>query len=71
MTETPTTPNLADDLISGMKQIAQFWGMEERKAYHLASTGQLPGVFRIGKGWFGSKSAARDAVRTKAAGSAR
>jgi predicted DNA-binding transcriptional regulator AlpA len=62
--DNKNTP-LSDDIILGMKEIAAFRGMSERKAYHLASRGLLPGVFKMGKGYFGSKSAARDAVRSK------
>ena len=58
--------DLGHDLLLGMKAIAEFWGMPERKAYYLASRGLLPGVFQLGKQWTGCKSVSRDAVKAKA-----
>jgi hypothetical protein len=57
---------LGDDLLSGIKEISKFWGLPERKTYHLASKRLLPGVFQMGRQWFGSKSAARAGFTAKA-----
>jgi len=69
MTKDTSSDNpLSGDLLEGSKRIAEFFGMPERKAYHLASKGHLPGVFKMGKGLFLSKSAAREAIAKKARG---
>jgi hypothetical protein len=60
---------LGDDLLSGIKEISEFWGLPERKTYHLASKGLLPGVFQMGRQWFGSKSVGRDVIKAKATAS--
>ena len=41
-------PMLADDLLSGVSEIARFIGEEERRAYHLIVTGQLPHLSGVG-----------------------
>jgi hypothetical protein len=58
--------DLGNDLAIGMRAIAGFWGMPERKAYYLASRGLLPGVFQINRQWIGCKSVSRDAIKAKA-----
>jgi len=68
MQNTPKSDDLGNDLVIGMRAIAEFWGMPERKAYYMASKGLLPGVFQLGKQWTGSKSVSRDAVRSRAEG---
>ncbi|WOJ89862.1 hypothetical protein RZS28_00665 [Methylocapsa polymorpha] len=71
ITDRGSSAEIADlgaDLLTGMKEISEFWGMSERKAYHLASKGLLPGVFQMGRQWVGSKSVARDTFRAKARG---
>lgn len=35
-------PALADDLLSGVSEIAEFIGEDERRTYHLIHTKQLP-----------------------------
>ena len=44
MQNTPKSDDLGNDLVIGMRAIAEFWGMPERKAYYMASKGLLPGV---------------------------
>jgi excisionase family DNA binding protein len=48
--------NLADDLLSGVEEIAAFTGLTKREAYHLAPKGKLP-VFKVGdRKWCARKS---------------
>ena len=43
-----TYTNLADDLLEGVDQIAEFLGKRPRQVEHLLRCGALPVVFRIG-----------------------
>jgi len=58
----------ADDLLEGMAEIAAFYGIPPSKGYHLAANGHLPGVFKMGRKIFLSKSAAREGISKKARG---
>jgi hypothetical protein len=49
---------LSDDLIWGVKGIADFIGKTERQAFHLATTGQIP-TGKIGGRLVASRSALR------------
>ena len=40
---------LKGDMLKGVKAIADFLDLPERQVYHLCATGQLPGVFRLGR----------------------
>jgi hypothetical protein len=62
--------NIADDLLEGMKAISRFTGHPERRAFYLAETGQLPGVFKQGSRWIGLKSKIRDGYNRLASGEA-
>lgn len=53
--------NLADDLMTGIKEISQFTGESERRLYHLAETGQLA-LFKMGRLWCGRKSTLLDQI---------
>jgi predicted DNA-binding transcriptional regulator AlpA len=39
--------DISDDLIFGIKDIANFLGQPQRRIYHLVNQGHLPGVFKI------------------------
>jgi hypothetical protein len=49
-------PAVAADMIQGIASIADFLGITERTAYHLASSGRLPGAFKLGRLWFARRS---------------
>jgi hypothetical protein len=49
---------LADDLLHGAAEIAEFLGLEERQARHQIDRGNIP-VTRMGRLIVGSKSALR------------
>ena len=46
---------LADDHLSGVKEIAEYRGESERRTYHLLETGQLRG-YKMGGRWNSRKS---------------
>ena len=52
---------LADDLLSGAREIAEFLGVNEREVYHLAKTKRLP-IGRLGKKLIASRSQLRRAA---------
>jgi hypothetical protein len=52
------TEKLADDLLDGVKAIAAFTGLPERRVYYLAEKKKLP-LFKIGDRWAGRKSRLR------------
>jgi hypothetical protein len=39
------------ELLTGVEEIAEFFGWPPRRTYYLLSTGQLSCAFRIGKFW--------------------
>jgi hypothetical protein len=45
MQNTPKSDDLGNDLVIGMRAIAEFWGMPERKAYYMASKGLFAWCF--------------------------
>ncbi len=55
-------------IIYGMKSIAAFYGVNDRKAFHLASQGLLAGVFKLGKTYACDTDVARKAIRARAGG---
>ena len=46
---------LADDVLRGVRAIAEFQGEKQRRTYHLLETGQIPG-FKEGGVWNSRKS---------------
>jgi excisionase family DNA binding protein len=51
--------DLADDLLTGVEEIATFTGLTKREVYHLAPKGKLP-VFKLGnRKWQARKSTLR------------
>ena len=52
----------------GIKSIASFFGMPSAKAYHLASKGSLPGVFKFenSREWAIDYEIARAGIRDRA-----
>jgi hypothetical protein len=58
--------DIAEDLLEGIKAIAQFIGTTERRAFYLAEKGVLDGVFKQGGRWIGLKSKIRDGYERKA-----
>ena len=56
-----TQANLADDLLSGTQEIAQFFGYQPRQVYYLLERGILPG-FKIGRKWHARKSRLLDHI---------
>jgi hypothetical protein len=55
---------LADDLLYGGTEIAEFLGMTLREVYHLAKTQQLP-IGRLGRNLLASRSGLRRAAKAK------
>jgi hypothetical protein len=51
------------DIIYGIGAIASVMRMPERKAYHLASKGLLPGCFKLGRSWAMDRKVARDSMK--------
>lgn len=56
---------LADDVLDGVREIAEFIGKSERATFHLVHAGQLP-VFRLGKKIHARKSELEAAFRSAA-----
>ena len=54
---------LADDLLNGANEIADFLGTNAREVYHLAATKRLP-IGRLGRKLIASKNQLRRAART-------
>jgi hypothetical protein len=54
-------PRLADDLLNGAREIAEFLGTNEREVYHLAKTKRLP-IGRLGKKLIASRAQLRRAT---------
>jgi excisionase family DNA binding protein len=53
------TNDLADDLLTGVGEIAAFTGLTKREVYHLAPKGRLP-VFKVGdRKWCARRSTLR------------
>ena len=52
------TASLSDDLLWGIKPIANFLGKTQRQAFHLAATGQIP-TGKVGGRIVGSRSVLR------------
>jgi hypothetical protein len=50
---------IADDLLRGVKNIADFIGDDERSTNHKLATGKLPGG-KEGSQWIASKTVLRD-----------
>jgi hypothetical protein len=46
---------LSDDLMIGVKPIAEFTGQSKRRIFHMLASGQLPG-FKLGNKWAARKS---------------
>jgi hypothetical protein len=60
-------PSLADDLLRGAEDIAEFlFGSkgERRRVYWLIERGQLP-VFKLGETWFARKSSLISAIEAR------
>jgi hypothetical protein len=53
---------LADDLLSGAAEIAEFLGTNVREVYHLAATQRLP-ISRLGRKLIASRSQLRRAAK--------
>lgn len=58
MSQNESAVPLADDLLKGAAKIGAYIGEDERAAYHLLETGQIPGA-RLGKFWISSKAQLR------------
>jgi hypothetical protein len=57
MTDEKHPPQSLDgDLMTGAAEIATFLGIPQKRAFALASSGKLPGVFRWGHHWQARKS---------------
>jgi hypothetical protein len=54
---------LADDLLSGAAEIAEFLGCNVREVYHLAQTQRLP-IGRLGKKLIASRTQLRRAAKS-------
>jgi hypothetical protein len=53
------------EVLWGVKAIADFIGIPERKAFHALSAGHLPAK-KIGRAWTTTRSAIKDALTPKA-----
>ncbi len=53
-------------LLTGIKNIAQFYGIDPAKANRLAALGQLPGSFKLGRCWFLDETAALQEISERA-----
>lgn len=58
LNEARLPASLADDLLDGVSEIAQFFGKAERPMYHLLETGAVAGAFKMGRRWHLRKSTA-------------
>lgn len=56
---------LANDVLDGVKEIAEFIGKSERATFHLVHQGAIP-VFRLGKKIHARKSQLEAALRAAA-----
>lgn len=52
---TTASPRLADDLLKGVPQIAEYTGDSERRTYYLLENDLIPG-FKVGTRWHSRKS---------------
>ncbi|WP_424361415.1 hypothetical protein [Methylocystis parvus] len=68
--EPPQPATLKDDLLRGAKEIADFLGVSERQGFHLCATGQLPGVFKLGRIWHARRSTLIEELRRREQGGA-
>ena len=66
---TPAPP-LKDDLLCGVKSIADFIGESERRTYYLCEKGLLPGAFRMGRRWCARGSTLVENIRRLEQGAA-
>lgn len=64
----PELTTLKGDLIKGVKQISEFLGFSERQTFHLCSTGQLSGAFKLGRNWHARKSTLIEGLRRREKG---
>ncbi|MHC2273545.1 hypothetical protein ACVME8_000156 [Bradyrhizobium diazoefficiens] len=62
------TETLADDFLDGMKAISRFTGKPAPRCYYLAEKNLLPGVFKEGSRWVGSKASFGSTMRTRRRG---
>lgn len=53
---TDTEKPLADDLLPGVKAIAQHIGEPEKRVFYMLEKGQIPGR-RVGRRWYSTRSA--------------
>jgi hypothetical protein len=61
-----TQSALKDDLLSGMRAIAEHIGESEMATYHMVRKGDVP-AFQRGRRWFARKSEIEAAFRSNAA----
>ena len=63
--------DISSDTVFGIEAMSKFAGIPERKTYHLATSGKLPGAFRMGRTWAMLKSVYVDTLRERALQSAK
>jgi hypothetical protein len=56
MKKPKTEDTLADDLLDGAQQIADFIGVSKRRTFYLCESGQLAAAFKLGNRWCARKS---------------
>ncbi len=66
--EAPQPVTLKEDLLRGARQIADFLGEKERRVFYLCETGQLEGVFKIGRLWHARRSTLIEELRRREQG---
>ena len=59
----PESGKLAEDLLKGAKEIAQFTGFSERQVFYLASTGALRSLFKVGRKLYARQSSLLREIR--------
>ena len=57
---------ISRDTLIGCAAIAIFTGLDERKVHYLATKGQLPGAFQMGRSWALLKSVYATEIRARA-----
>jgi hypothetical protein len=57
-----TETRLADDLLRGVKEIAEFYGRKPRTVSHWLDNGLVPGAFKLGGMWHLRRSTARRGI---------
>ena len=58
--------DIAKDTVIGCEAIGAYIGSDPRRVHYMASRGQLPGAFRLGRSWALLKSVYAAEIRARA-----